>query len=116
MSAPFLDRPPVSPAGRHVSSVAITLPRSEAGRTRREAPRPGSGSPATDEKLLVVGPQVSRQARSPFRDPITVFNVNIFVFHTPPRTLREHVVQRPPPTVLTHGDTGLLQAAGVVPR
>jgi hypothetical protein len=35
MSAPFLDRPPASPAGRHVSSVAVI--------DRRDRAKPGAG-------------------------------------------------------------------------
>src|SRR3954453_9175539 len=65
--------------------------------------------------LLVVEPEVGRQARHQFGDKIIRSNVDVLVFHTPPESLDEHIVRRPPPTVHAHRHTRLLQAAGVSP-
>ena len=64
--------------------------------------------------LLVVEPEVGRQARLQFGDSLIILNVNVFVFHAPPEPFHEHVVQRTPPTVPAHRDPGRLQPAGVL--
>src|SRR5262249_47721489 len=86
-------------------------------------PNPGSvdfaGGPVSERlmrAILVIEPEVGRQARLQLRNQIIVFNVDISVFHTPPESLDDDVVQRSPPTIPAHGDPGLLQAAGVLPR
>src|SRR5262249_9996580 len=49
--------------------------------------------------LLVVEPEVGRQARLQLRHPLIVLDVDVFVFHASPQPLHEHVVQGPPATV-----------------
>src|SRR5262249_54956216 len=83
---------------------------------RPDTPLPGSYKRAIGGTILVVEPEVGRQARFQLRDLVIVFDVDVFVFDTPPQPLHEHVVQRTPPTVTAHRDPGLLQAAGVLPR
>ena len=42
--------------------------------------------------ILVVEPEVGRQARHQLRNQSIVFDVDILVFNTPPESLHEHVV------------------------
>jgi hypothetical protein len=66
--------------------------------------------------LLVVEPEVGRQARLQLGHSLIILDVNVFVFDAPPQTFHKHIVQRPPPTIPAHGDPGLLQAVGVLLR
>src|SRR5271165_6532678 len=84
---------------------------------------PGSvdlpGYPITERlmgAILVVEPEVGRQARLKLRNSFIIFDVDVFVFNAPPEPLHEDVVQRPPTTVPAHRDPRLLQAAGVLSR
>src|SRR3954470_6425795 len=71
--------------------------------------RPGAvdlaGRPVVERlmrALLVVEPEVGRQARHQSGNEIIQFNVDALVFHTPPETLNEPIAQRPPPAVPAH--------------
>src|SRR5271166_727597 len=94
----------------------MVFPRSASRGPRLGRPPRVSDNRATDGAILVVEPEVGRQARLKLRNSFIIFDVDVFVFNAPPEPLHEDVVQRPPTTVPAHRDPRLLQAAGVLSR